>query len=105
MDTMTKLLGALFVADGRECVYRGATPLGLHMFTDGNGWMFDLPDPATGVPKWPTTAQVTECRANNGDADSQIGAVSLPDQCRPGQAAETALLLVGESVCGQQRSK
>ena len=64
MDTMTKLLGALFVADGRECVYRGPALNGRHMVGDGAGWMFELPDPSTGVPMWPTTAQFLECMAN-----------------------------------------
>ncbi|HEX8554316.1 MAG TPA: hypothetical protein VF695_06380 [Sphingomonas sp.] len=63
METLVKLLGALFVADGRECVYRGPALNGRHMIGDGGGWMFEVPDPVSGLPMWPTTAQFIEAMA------------------------------------------
>ncbi len=63
MSTLTRMIGSLFVADGRECVYRGSAINGRHMVGDGAGWMFEMPDPVTGMPMWPTTAQFIDAMA------------------------------------------
>lgn len=58
MDILQGLKGAHFCANGRACIYMGVTPLGRHMFSDGSGWMLEVPDPVTGMPGWPTIDQV-----------------------------------------------
>ena len=63
---MTILAGrrnAPFVYQGRHCIYTGQTPTGRHMFTSGDGWMLEVPDPDTGLPVWPNLEQVQELMA------------------------------------------
>lgn len=63
MDLLAGLLLEPFKFDGRACVYRGMTPDGRYMFASGDGWMLECPDCETGMPTWPTLAQVRELMA------------------------------------------
>lgn len=57
MSQLSQLKFAEFAYRGRLCVYLGMTD-DRCLFRSGDGWTLEVPDTDTGMPVWPTEAQV-----------------------------------------------
>jgi hypothetical protein len=63
MDRLPFRKGAHFAYHGHPCVYSGVAANGRCQFSDGEGWMLEVPDQETGLPVWPYPAQVRDLMA------------------------------------------
>ena len=56
--------GAHLAYHGHPCVYSGIAANGLCMFSNGDGWMLEVTDPESGLPRWPTPDEVRDLMAD-----------------------------------------